>query len=105
MQYDHWASLPIGRENAITYSDLMDLWGMSKRGVRYRLHQLSQQDNGDGLVLIRSSSHKGFYRTDNKAEIEAYKRETLNRARHTFAPIRKINRILEQDETQLVIDL
>lgn len=105
MEYDYWASIPIGKANAITYADLMGLWGMSKRGVRYKLHQLSQQDNGDGLVLIRSSKLRGFYRTDNREEIEAYRREVYNRARHTFAPFRKIDRILGHDENQLVIEL
>lgn len=105
MEYDYWASIPIGKENAITYVDLMGLWGMNKRSVRSKLHQLSQHDNGDGLVLIRSSKLRGFYRTDKREEIEAYRREVYNRARHTFAPFRKIDRILGNDENQLVIEL
>lgn len=105
MEYDYWASIPIGKENAITYADLMRMWGINKRGVRFKLHQLSQQDNGDGLVLIRSSKLRGFYRTDNREEIEAYRQEVYNRARHTFAPFRKIDRILGHNEAQLVIEL
>ena len=105
MEYDYWASIPIGRENAISYTDLAGLWGMTKRSVRYKLHQLSQQDNGDGLVLIRSSKMRGFYRTDNREEIAAYRQEVYNRARHTFAPFRKIDRILGNSEGQLVIEL
>ena len=105
MEYDYWESIPIGKENAATYSDLMELWGMTKRSVRSKLHELSQKDNGDSLILIRSSKGRGFYRTDNRDEIAAYRREVYNRARHTFAPFRKIDRILENDENQLVIEL
>ena len=105
MEQDYWASLPIGKENAISYTELVELWGISKRNVRCRLHRLSQQDNGDGYVLIRSSKGKGFYRTDDRDEIAAYRREVYNRARHTFAPFRKIDRILGHDENQLVIEL
>lgn len=105
MEYDYWTSLPIGRENAISYADLAALWGMTRRGVRYKLHQLSQQDNGDGFVLIRSSKLRGFYRTDNREEIAAYRQEVYNRARHCFAPFRKIDRILGHDENQLMIEL
>lgn len=89
-----WEQIPIGKENAATYSELCEMWNMSERTVRKRLHELSYFDNGDNLILIRSSHGKGFYRTDNLAEIERYKRECTNRARHTFAPLRKIRRVL-----------
>lgn len=105
MKYDYWASIPIGRENAISYADLARLWGMNHRCVRDKLHRLSQQDNGDGFVLIRSSKLRGFYRTDNREEIAAYRREVYNRACHTFAPFKKINRVLGEDTNQLTIEL
>ena len=92
----YWNSLPIGRENAIEYIDLMSLWGMNDRKVRAILHDLSYMDNGDGYILIRSSRNKGFYKTDNLADIERYKRECTNRARRTFAPLRKIRRVLKE---------
>lgn len=104
MKSDYWQDIPIGRENAISYTDLMDAWGKTKRDVRATLHDLSRQDNGDGYILIRSSGHKGFYRTDDREEIEAYRRETLNRARRTFAPFAKIDRVLGYDERQLTIE-
>lgn len=92
-----WQQIPIGKENAVTYSQLCDMWEASERTVRRRLHELSYFDNGDNLILIRSSHGKGFYRTDNLAEIESYKRECTNRARHTFAPLRKIRRVLSAE--------
>lgn len=103
--YDYWSDIPIGRENAASYYELGTKWGLSARGVRNKLHQLSKRDNGDGYVLIRSSNWAGFYKTDDRAEIEAYRREVLNRARHTFAPFKKIDRILGNSENQLIIEL
>ena len=102
---EYWDLIPIGKENRVTYSDLCLDWGMSERAVRNVLHQLSMRDDGSDYVLIRSSKLRGFYRTDNREEIEAYRREVYNRARHTFAPFRKIDRILGHDENQLVIEL
>ena len=102
---EYWESIPIGRKNKAGYNDLMDIWGMSKRKVRYVLHELSKQDNGDGFVLIRSTADGGFWRTDDLEEIERYKSETVSRAVNTFAPLRKINRILSQDHDQMVIPL
>lgn len=90
-----WQQIPIGKENAVTYTQLCAMWELSERAVRQRLHELSYFDNGDKYILIRSSHGKGFYRTDNAAEIERYKRECTNRARHTFAPLRKIRRVLK----------
>lgn len=100
---DYWNSIPIGYENRATYSDLMDLWGVSRRHVRLILHHLSAQDNGDGFVLIRSASSKGFYRTDDPEEIERYRREVISRASNTFSMLRKINRITGEDPSQLKI--
>lgn len=105
MEYDYWNSIPIGRRHAATYSDLADLWGMSRRGVRAKLHRLSEQDNGDSFVLIRSATNKGFYRTDDRAEIERYGREVMARATSHFAPLKKVRRIMGEAERQLKIDL
>lgn len=97
----YWSCLPVGKANAITYPELCKLWGCSERTVRHILHELSYYDDGDNLILIRSSHNRGFYKTDDVREIEQYKKECINRARHTFAPLRKINRVLNIDDTQL----
>ena len=36
-----WNDIPIGRENAITYPELCELWKCSERTVRRILHELS----------------------------------------------------------------
>ena len=101
----YWNSIPIGRENKKSYPNLCDDWGMSKRSVRNILHKLSEVDNGDEYILVRSSNCKGFYKTNDRKDIERYRQEVYNRARHTFAPFKKINRILENNENQLQIKL
>lgn len=90
----YWADIPVGRENAITYIRLEHKWGMSERRVRMMLAELSSFDNGDNYILIRSSAGRGFYLSDDPAEIAAYKRECRSRAVKTFAPLKKINRVL-----------
>lgn len=91
---DYWESLPIGKEEAAAYPELMAKWGMGERAVRATLHALSAYDAGDGLVLIRSARNKGFYRTADPEEMKAYRKECLAKGRSIFAPVRKINRIL-----------
>lgn len=99
----YWQDIPVGRKNAWRYATLCTLWGVSKRRVREILHELSHYDNGDGLILIRSSRGDGFYRTADKDEIKEYRAECLNRGRNTLAPLRKIDRVLSAESGQLSI--
>lgn len=96
----YWNDIPVGREKAYTYEDLCYIWACEPRKARAILHELSVYDNGDNYILIRSSSCKGFYKTDNEAEIMAYKRECLNKGRSVFAPVKKINRVLSGNDRQ-----
>ena len=99
-----WNDIPVGKENAVTYSALCGLWKCDERTARARLHELSLYDNGDDFILIRSGGCKGFYKTDDAKEIEAYKRECLNKGRSVFAPVKKINRVLSANKDQYSIE-
>lgn len=96
-----WSEIPVGKKNAATYEELSGMWGFSKRYVRFILHELSEYDNGDNMILIRSSRDKGFYKTDNVKEIAEYRGECLNRGKRTFAPLKKIDRVLAPCNGQL----
>lgn len=97
----YWEDIPIGSENAVDYPTLCKLWGKKEREVRNILHELSSMDNGDNFVLIRSSKKKGFYKTDNISDIEAYRKECLNKGRSVFAPVKKCNRVLNAEDGQI----
>lgn len=102
MLEQYWNSLPIGKENAVDYDTLCDKWQMSKRAVRYKLHELSLYDNGDGYILILSGSGKGFYKTDDMEIINSYRKECLQKAKSNFAPLKKINRLINsKDDVQM----
>jgi hypothetical protein len=97
----YWSEIPTGKENAVDYPTLCAKWRKRERTVREILHDLSLYDNGDDFVLIRSGQTKGFYKTDDKEEIAAFRRECLNKGRSVFAPVRKCNRILRADAEAL----
>lgn len=78
--------IPIGAENAATYSELSLWWGVSERQVRQILHDLSIVLPPDGYVIIRSSRGKGFYRTKDIPQINRYRKEIINRANNTLIP-------------------
>lgn len=96
----YWHDIPISKKEAVPYNILQMWWNVNQREVRRILHALSGYDNGDDYVLIRSGKSKGFYKTDDKNEIEAFKRECLNKGRSVFAPVKKINRILSANNNQ-----
>jgi hypothetical protein len=100
----YWDDIPVGKENAVTYEKLCNLWHCDARTARYILHDLSALDNGDNYILIRSSKNKGFYKTDDETEIQAYKRECLNKGRSIFAPVKKINRVLNANTEQYSLE-
>jgi hypothetical protein len=95
-----WNDIPVGKENAVTYDELCARWACNIRQARRILHELSECDNGDNYILIRSGGCKGFYKTDDENEIRAYKRECLNKGRSIFAPVKKINRVLSENTEQ-----
>lgn len=98
----YWSEIPVGKANAVTYPELMIMWNRKERDVRMILHELSAFDNGDDYILIRSAQKGGgFYRTDNPADIKAYREECLAKGRSTFAPVKKINRVLNNDSEQI----
>lgn len=100
----YWNDIPIGKENAADYATLCAMWGTYERQVRQILHDLSSYDNGDNFILIRSGSGKGFYKTDDVETLEAYKRECLNKGKSIFAPVKKINRVLNANSIQYSFD-
>lgn len=93
----YFDSLPFGAANAITYPQLVMLWGKSRRAIRQIMHELSLFDEGDELILIRSSKKRGFYKTDDREEMKRYRNECLKKGKSCFAPVKKINRILKDD--------
>ena len=97
---EYWSSIPIGKDYALTYTELCISWNCNERRARAIMHELSLYDSGDDFILIRSARCRGFYRTDNRAEIEAYKRECLAKGRSVFAPVKKINRVLNENDEQ-----
>lgn len=91
---DYYNDIPVGKRNAITKEKLIDKWEMPERTVRRIIRELRLQDFDDDYIIVSRSKGKGYYKSNDLKEIEEYKKEVLNRGRHTFAPLAKVNRIL-----------
>lgn len=91
-----WQDIPVGKEHAITRAALARKWGMSDRVARSMIAKLRAQDNGDEYVIVAYSSGKGYYRTNDPQDIDHFIKEMTNRARNTFAPLKKARRVLRE---------
>ena len=101
---DYYSEIPIGKENAVSKYRLAANWHVSERTVRRIIQELRAADFGDEYIIVSSSHGRGYYKTDNLEEIEQFKREVTNRARNTFLPLKKVNRILGSSG-QMELDL
>lgn len=88
--------IPIGAENAITRPQLCRKWNVDDRTAREMIARLRAEDNGDAYVIVSHSDGRGYYRTSNPDQIRHYLNETMNRARNTFKPLKKVRRILKE---------
>jgi biotin operon repressor len=66
--------IPTGKDNAVTRPQLCKLTGMSDRKVREQISQLRRDH-----VIINDQSGKGYYRSNDRAEIERYVRQETAR--------------------------
>lgn len=107
----YYNDIPTGKHNAVTKETLAAKWGVSERTARKIIQNLRAADFGDEYVIISSSHGRGYYKTDSLEEIEQFKKEVTNRARNTFLPLKKVNRILssthlvESDTGQMILEL
>lgn len=101
---NHYESIPIGKSNPILRTQLCVLWNMSDRQVREKIAHLRSNDNGDDFVIVSTSNNAGYYRSDDRKDIDAFKQQTLKRGKKTFLPLKKVNRILGTHENQSSIN-
>ncbi len=93
--------IPIGRNNAISRSSLARLWECSDRNARNQIAQFRAKPGEDGYAIL-STAHQpsGYWRSNNKAEIERFVKETKARGRNTFVALRDANAALRHMSDQ-----
>ena len=93
--------LPIGKENAITTSELMRISGYrSSRELQKRIAWEREQG-----AIICSGCGAGYWRPANRDEIKAFVRTTEARAFNTLLATQGAKKLLEDLEGQEYFDL
>ncbi len=78
--------IPFGKENAISRADLADLTGLSDRMLRKEIKRLLES----GEPILSSSTHSGYWRSEDPSEWGRFIREYEGRAKAESKTIRKL---------------
>ena len=95
-----------GKENAVSKAYLSRMTGLDERAVRSELKKINEQIvEAEGVAIVSTASQKGYWKTNDLSELEAYEREQIHRAVSiimNLAPVRElINKIKESDQVKL----
>ena len=91
--------IPFNKENAVTKSELADMFSVSERAIRHSVELLREQTHD--YVIISSSQFKGYYKTKDPAEIQNFIEEQTRRAKKILWNLKKAKQFLgEKDQLQ-----
>lgn len=91
--------IPEGRENAISREDLASLTEMDERKIRREIKKLISQ----GHVILSSSSAKGYWRSDDTAEIERFIQESDHRRSTEAKTIEALRRLVAKRKGEDIV--
>ena len=86
-------AIPYGRKNAVSRSELADLTGLPDRAIRKGIKDLNAELAKHGEAILSSSSGKGYWQTNDIAEMKQYLAESRHRQQKILqndAPIQKL---------------
>ena len=85
------ASIPAGRENAVSRRELARLTGLTDRSIREHIKGANRALIGEGKAILSSSRARGYWISSEVQEMEEYLKESSRRARAQYrndSPIR-----------------
>ena len=92
--------IPVGRENAISRSELARKWGVSDRIARRYVAYLRTIDDGTNHVIVSVSRFSGYYRTNDVQEIRWFIAEMTKRIRNIVKAIKVARTVADRLEKQ-----
>lgn len=84
--------IPVGRERAVTRSELARKWGKSERTVREIVQRLR---NKPGMPILSDAKGLGYYRTNDPAELSDHLRREVTRAVRILRPLMAVQAGIE----------
>ena len=85
------AHIPVGKENAVSRSFLSMLLGLTDREMRRAINQA----RNEGHVIINDQSGRGYYRSEDPADVARQYRQNKRRALSILRQQKHLRRILK----------
>lgn len=79
--------LPIGRAHALPWRQLCDLLGYSSK--RELQKQIAAERNA-GYIILSDFEGKGYFRSSNPEDLQAFERTISAKARNTYRMLRSV---------------
>ena len=86
--------IPVGKENAITRSEISSLTGLDERTIRRQIKEYVEK----GIPVLSSSHHKGYWIAQNIDEIEEYLKECDNRRNSLYLTNKNLRKLLYESK-------
>lgn len=95
--------IPYGKENAVTRDYLNKKTGIPDRDIRDAIKQANKELEQFGEAILSSSGSRGYWRTNDIAEMQRYLAESRHRCKSTAQNDEPIRRIVAQKTGQKMI--
>jgi len=96
--------IPIGREHSVSRAALAQKWGVSDRVARRRIAHHRMNVTDEHYAILSTSHGDGYWRSNDPQEIADFERETIARAKSTFASLRMAQRVRQNiNQTKMAL--
>lgn len=98
--------IPFGKENAVSKAYLSKMTGADERIVRAAIKRENAELAKKGIAIVSTASHKGYWKTDDVQELEAYEAEQMHRALKIMENLRPVKSLIKAhyEQGQVTID-
>jgi hypothetical protein len=100
----YYLSIPVGKDRAVSRTQLCQMWGMGDRSVRTTISEIRDKAKSLGMkyFVASDSQGKGYWRTHDRAEIHEFSDQMMSRAKSIEATVQGIRAYLcEPSPTRL----
>ena len=103
--FDITEYIPYGANNAITRDELLKVADYFVEGITDRsMRRLLEASKQNGNIIINMQDGRGYFRPENKEEIERYIRQEEARAKKIQFNLKSARKALRKLEGQLTLD-
>lgn len=85
--------IPYGKKNAVSRAELHRLTGIPDRDIRDAIKRANKALTAEGKAIVSSAGSRGYWITEDMAEMEAYLAEGNRRSKSQYqndAPVRDL---------------